>query len=211
VEKVAALVEALRTDGHDIRYLNLGGGLGITYDAETPPSPKEYADAILPPLKDLGCTFLFEPGRVIVGNAGILVMRTLYTKENEEKRFIIIDAGMNDLIRPALYQAYQDVWPVEEAARDRPRRMSDLVGPVCESGDYLAKDRELPEYRRGDLIAVMSAGAYGFAMASNYNSRPRPPEILVRGEEYHIIRAREGYEDLIRGERIPHFVAERSM
>ena len=211
VEKVAALVEALRTDGHDIRYLNLGGGLGITYDAETPPSPKEYADAILPPLKDLGCTFLFEPGRVIVGNAGILVMRTLYTKENEEKRFVIIDAGMNDLIRPALYQSYQDVWPIEEAARDRPRRMSDLVGPVCESGDYLAKDRELPEYRRGDLLAMMSAGAYGFAMASNYNSRPRPPEILVRGEEYHIIRAREGYEDLIRGEHIPDFVAAESM
>jgi len=207
VGKVAELVRALRADGHAIRYLNLGGGLGITYRDEAPPLPKDYAEAILPSVRDLGCTLLFEPGRVIVGNAGILVTRVLYAKANEEKRFVIIDAGMSDLIRPSLYEAYHDAWPVEEAARSRPRQRSDLVGPVCESGDYLAKDRDLPGFRRGDLIAIMSAGAYGFAMASNYNSRPRPPEVLVREGEYFVIRARETYEDLIRGESIPAFIA----
>lgn len=206
--KVAALVRALREDGHNIRYLNLGGGLGITYDQETPPEPKDYAAAILPQLKDLDCTLIFEPGRVIVGNAGILVTRVLYGKENEEKRFVIIDAGMNDLIRPSLYQAYQEVMPVMEEAASRPRRLTDLVGPICESGDYLAKDRQLPEYRRDDLLAVMSSGAYAFSMASNYNSRPRPPEILVREDQYFVIRERETYEDLIRGEHIPEFIAE---
>lgn len=207
VGKVVELVRALRADGHAIRYLNLGGGLGITYDQETPPEPKDYAAAILPQLKDLGCTLVFEPGRVIVGNAGILVTRVLYGKEGDEKRFVIIDAGMNDLIRPSLYQAYQEVMPVMEEAAARPRRLTDLVGPICESGDYLAKDRELPEYRRDDLVAIMSAGAYGFAMASNYNSRPRPPEVLVREGEYFIIRERETYADLIRGEHIPEFIA----
>jgi diaminopimelate decarboxylase len=205
--KVADCVRALREDGHDIRYLNVGGGLGITYESEEPPSPKEYAGAILPHLSDLGCTLVFEPGRVISGNAGILVTRVLYGKENEEKKFIIIDAGMNDLIRPSLYQAYQAVWPVEEAVSARPRSRADLVGPICESGDYLAKDRDLPEFERGDLIAVMSSGAYGFTMASNYNSRPRPAEILVKGDEYFVIRERESYEDLIRGEKIPAFIA----
>ncbi len=205
--KVADCVRALREDGHDIRYLNVGGGLGITYESEEPPSPKEYAEAILPKLSGLGCTLVFEPGRVISGNAGILVTRVLYGKENEEKKFIIIDAGMNDLIRPSLYQAFQAVWPVEEAVSARPRSRADLVGPVCESGDYLAKDRELPELRRGDLIAVMSSGAYGFTMASNYNSRPRPAEILVKGDEYFVIRERESFEDLIRGESIPAFIA----
>ncbi|MBI2177298.1 MAG: diaminopimelate decarboxylase [Candidatus Tectomicrobia bacterium] len=207
VGKVAALVRALRADGHGIRYLNLGGGLGITYRDEAPPLPGDYAGAILPGVRDLGCTLLFEPGRVIVGNAGVLVTRVLYAKNKEEKRFVIIDAGMNDLIRPALYESYQEALPVEEAAAQRPRHKSDLVGPVCESGDYLAKDRQLPEYRRGDLIAIMSAGAYGFAMSSNYNSRPRPPEVLVRGGEYHVIRRRESYDDLILGESIPSFIA----
>ena len=209
VDIVARLVEALREDGRDIRYLNLGGGLGITYSDEAPPLPKDYAAAILPRLEGLGCTLIFEPGRVITGNAGVLVSRVLYGKANPEKRFVIIDAGMNDLIRPSLYQAFQDVWPVEEAARERARRVTDLVGPICESGDYLAKDRNLPELRRDDLVAVMSAGAYGFTMASNYNSRPRPPEILVRGSEYHVIRERETYDDLVRGERIPAFLEER--
>lgn len=209
VDIVARLVEALREDGRDIRYLNLGGGLGITYSDEAPPLPKDYAAAILPRLEGLGCTLIFEPGRVITGNAGVLVSRVLYGKANPEKRFVIIDAGMNDLIRPSLYQAFQDVWPVEEAARERARRVTDLVGPICESGDYLAKDRSLPELRRDDLVAVMSAGAYGFTMASNYNSRPRPPEILVRGSEYHVIRERETYDDLVRGERIPAFLEER--
>ena len=206
---VVRLVGELRGDGHAIRYLNLGGGLGITYNDEAPPLPKDYAAAILPKLKDLGCTLIFEPGRVITGNAGILVTRVLYEKKNPDKRFVIIDAGMNDLIRPSLYQAYQDVWPVEEAVRERSKHLTDLVGPICESGDYLAKDRDLPELHRDDLVAVMSSGAYGFTMASNYNSRPRPPEILVRGDEYHIIRERETYEDLIRGEHIPAFIEER--
>ena len=206
---VVRLVGELRDDGHAIRYLNLGGGLGITYHDEAPPLPKDYAAAILPKLKDLGCTLIFEPGRVITGNAGILVTRVLYEKKNPDKRFVIIDAGMNDLIRPSLYQAYQDVWPVEEAVRGRTKHLTDLVGPICESGDYLAKDRDLPELHRDDLVAVMSSGAYGFTMASNYNSRPRPPEILVRGDEYHIIRERETYEDLIRGEHIPAFIEER--
>ncbi len=209
-EKVADCVRALRGDGHDIRYLNVGGGVGITYHDEAPPTPAEYAGAILPCLKDLGCTLVFEPGRVISGNAGIMVTRVLYGKENEEKRFVIIDAGMNDLIRPALYQAYQGVRAVEEAVQSRPRRKIDLVGPVCESGDYLAKDRELPELKRDDLLAIMSSGAYGFTMASNYNSRPRPAEILVHGNDYHIIRERESYADLIRGETIPAFITGES-
>ncbi len=205
--KAADLVRALRGEGHDIRYLNVGGGLGITYHDEVPPSPKEYAEAILPVLKDLDVTLVLEPGRVIAGNAGILVTKVLYGKENEEKRFTIIDAGMNDLIRPSLYHAFQEVWPVEEAVRQRPRHVCDLVGPICESGDYLAKDRELPELERDDLLAIMSAGAYGFVMASNYNSRPRPPEVLVRDGEYHVIRERENFEDLIRGESIPAFIS----
>ena len=209
VDIVARLVEALRGDGHDIRYLNLGGGLGITYRDEAPPLPKDYAAAILPRLKGLGCALIFEPGRVITGNAGVLVARVLYEKVSPDKRFVIVDAGMNDLIRPSLYQAFQDVWPVEEAVKERERHLTDLVGPICESGDYLAKDRSLPELRRDDLVAVMSAGAYGFTMASNYNSRPRPPEILVRGSEYHVIRERETYDDLVRGERIPAFLEER--
>ena len=209
VDIVARLVEALRGDGHDIRYLNLGGGLGITYRDEAPPLPKDYAAAILPRLEGLGCALIFEPGRVIAGNAGVLVARVLYEKVSPDKRFVIIDAGMNDLIRPSLYQAFQDVWPVEEAVKERERHLTDLVGPICESGDYLAKDRSLPELRRDDLVAVMSAGAYGFTMASNYNSRPRPPEILVRGSEYHVIRERETYDDLVRGERIPAFLEER--
>ena len=209
VDIVARLVEALRGDGHDIRYLNLGGGLGITYRDEAPPLPKDYAAAILPRLEGLGCALIFEPGRVITGNAGVLVARVLYEKVSPDKRFVIVDAGMNDLIRPSLYQAFQDVWPVEEAVKERERHLTDLVGPICESGDYLAKDRSLPELRRDDLVAVMSAGAYGFTMASNYNSRPRPPEILVRGSEYHVIRERETYDDLVRGERIPAFLEER--
>ncbi len=209
VEIVARLVGGLREDGHDIRYLNLGGGLGITYHDEAPPLPGDYAAAILPKLEDLGCTLIFEPGRVITGNAGILVTRVLYEKKNPDKRFVIVDAGMNDLIRPSLYQAFQDVWPLEEAVRERGRCLTDLVGPICESGDYLAKDRDLPELHRDDLVAVMSSGAYGFTMASNYNSRPRPPEVLVRGDEYHIIRERETYDDLVRGEHIPAFIEER--
>ena len=149
----------------------------------------------------MDCTFIFEPGRVIVGNAGILVARVLYTKGNKGKRFIIVDAGMNDLIRPSLYGSYQQIQPV--IRREREEITADVVGPICESGDFLAKGRQMPAMERDELIAVMSAGAYGFSMSSCYNSRPRIPEVLVRDDRYYVIRKRESYDDLIRGEEIP--------
>lgn len=201
LERIKRLIVLLREEGIAIGYLDLGGGLGITYDRETPPHPTEYARALLEASREMDCTFIFEPGRVIVGNAGILVTRVLYTKETEDKRFLIVDAGMNDLVRPSLYQAYHQLQPVVGEGREE--RVYDVVGPICESGDYLAKGRSLPDLKRGELLAVMSAGAYGFAMASNYNSRPRVPEVLVRGSEYAVIRKRERYEDLITGETIP--------
>jgi diaminopimelate decarboxylase len=207
LNKVIALVHRLKGQGIDIRYLNIGGGLGITYSDEKPPLPHELADAVSPLVKGLDLTLIMEPGRVIVGNAGILVTKTLYEKIGESKRFIIVDAAMNDLIRPSLYSAYHDIRPVSEAVMHRPKHSVDVVGPVCESGDFLAKDRSLPEVQPGDLLAVMSAGAYGFVMASNYNSRPRVPEILVKDKELHVIRARESYEDLVRGEMIPAFLS----
>ena len=198
------LIRRLREEGIAIRYLDLGGGLGIAYDQETPPHPSEYARAIIDASKDLDCTFIFEPGRVIVGNAGILVTRVLYTKENDGKRFVIVDAGMNDLIRPSLYGAFHQIQPVLRRAREE--ITVDVVGPICESGDFLAKGRPLPAFERGELMAVMSAGAYGFTMSSNYNSRPRIPEILVRDDRWYVIRKRETCEDLTRGEEIPDFM-----
>ena len=209
VEKVVELVTSLRSDGHEIRFLNLGGGLGISYEDEVPPHPNDYAEAIIPLIKDLGCKIIFEPGRFISGNAGVLVTKVLYRKENPEKRFVIVDAGMNDLIRPSLYEAFQKILPIEEELLQTPKYLSDLVGPICESGDYLAKDREMPEFARDNLVAVMSSGAYGFTMASNYNSRPRPPELLVKGKDSYLIRARESYEDLIKGEEIPPFLLSK--
>ncbi|BCA55632.1 Diaminopimelate decarboxylase [Nitrospira sp. KM1] len=206
LKKVLGLVEALKGQGINIRYLNIGGGLGITYSDEKPPLPRDLADAISPQLKGLDITLVMEPGRVIVGNAGILVTKALYEKVGEAKRFIIVDAAMNDLIRPSLYSAYHDIRPVSEVIMQRARHTVDVVGPVCESGDFLAKDRMLPEMKPGDLLAVMSAGAYGFVMASNYNSRPRVPEVLVKDGEVHVIRARETYDDLIRGEAVPAFL-----
>ncbi len=207
LKKVVALIGTLKGQGINIRYLNIGGGLGITYSEEKPPLPQELADAISPLVKDLSLTLVMEPGRVIVGNAGILVTKALYEKIGETKRFVIVDAAMNDLIRPSLYSAYHDIRPVSEALLQRPKHAVDVVGPVCESGDFLAKDRPLPEVRPGDLLAVMSAGAYGFVMASNYNSRPRVPEVLVKDNEVHVIRTRETYEDLVKGETIPAFLA----
>lgn len=198
------LTRKLREEGIAIRYLDLGGGLGITYNRESPPHPSEYAQAIIEASRDLDCTFIFEPGRVIVGNAGILVTRVLYTKRTEAKRFIIVDAGMNDLIRPSLYGSFHRIQPVIRRAREE--AIADIVGPICESGDFLVKERHMPAFERGDLLAVMSAGAYGFSMSSNYNSRPRIPEILVKGDLPYIIRKRENYEDLIRGEQIPEFM-----
>jgi diaminopimelate decarboxylase len=206
LKKVLTLVNTLKGWGIEIRYLNIGGGLGITYSDEKPPLPHELADAISPLVQGLNLTLVMEPGRVIVGNAGILVTKALYDKIGESKRFVIVDAAMNDLIRPSLYSAYHDIRPVSEALLHRPKHSVDVVGPVCESGDFLAKDRSLPEVKPGDLLAVMSAGAYGFVMASNYNSRPRVPEVLVRDSEVHVIRERESYDDLVRGERIPAFL-----
>lgn len=204
LERLGNLVARLREEGSDIRYLDLGGGLGITYNEETPPHPREYAQALLTVARDIGCTLILEPGRVIVGNGGILVTEVLYTKTKENKNFVIVDAGMNDLIRPSLYGAYQRIQPVVEM--DREEIVADIVGPVCESGDFFARGRRIPRLERGELAAIMGAGAYGFAMASTYNSRPRIPEVLVKGGEYFIIGKREEYADLIRNESIPEFL-----
>jgi diaminopimelate decarboxylase len=201
VRKIREIVVNLTSEGFAIRYLDLGGGLGIPYNAEEPPQPLEYARTIIEEVKDLGCILILEPGRLLVGNAGILVTKVLYTKDGEEKSFVIVDAGMNDLIRPSIYGSFHFIQPVKK--EERKNAMVDVVGPVCESGDFLAKERQMPEARQGELLAVMSGGAYGFAMASNYNSRPKVAEVLVRGDRYHIIRKRETFEDLIRLEEIP--------
>ena len=198
------LVGEMRKEGTQIRYLDLGGGLGINYHDETPPSPDEYAKAIIEGLEGLDVTLILEPGRVIVGNAGILVTEVQYLKETDTKKFVIVDGGMNDLIRPALYGSYQAIQPVAENKAEN--IVADVVGPICESGDFFAKDREIARPKRGDLLAVMSAGAYGFTMASNYNSHPKPPEILVDGDKYYVIRKRETLEDLINGEVIPQIL-----
>jgi diaminopimelate decarboxylase len=206
LKKVVVLIDTLKAQGINIRYLNIGGGLGITYSEEKPPLPQDLSDAISPLVKNLGLTLVMEPGRVIVGNAGILVTKALYEKAGETKHFIIVDAAMNDLIRPSLYGAYHEIRPVNEEAARRAKQQMDIVGPVCESGDFLAKDRSLSAVKPGELLAVMSAGAYGFVMSSNYNSRPRVPEVLIKGGEIHIIRERETYNDLIKGETIPEFL-----
>ena len=188
----------------EIRYVDLGGGLGITYEDEEPPQPVEYASTILEEIKGFDCTLILEPGRVIVGNAGILVTKVLYTKENEAKKFIIVDAGMNDLVRPSYYGSFHQILPVKQESREE--IVADVVGPICESSDFLAKDRKIPRLQSGDLVAVMSAGAYGFSMSTNYNSRRRVAEVLVRDDQIYVIRQRESYEDLIRGEKIPEFL-----
>jgi diaminopimelate decarboxylase len=203
LSKLAPLVNTLRQDGFDIQYLDIGGGLGIRYNAEGPPEPAAYAASLRPLLEELGCTVLMEPGRLLVGNAGIFVTKVLYEKMNGAKKFLVVDGGMNDLIRPSLYSAYHAIRPVVQQANSQPETSVDVVGPICESGDFLAQDRPMPVCQPGDLLAVFSAGAYGFAMASNYNARPRVPEVMVRGTQFMVIRARETYEDLIRGESIP--------
>ena len=205
LKKILGLVEELKGIGVVIRYLNVGGGLGITYQDEAPPQPRDLAQALSPLLKDLKCVLIFEPGRSIVGNAGVLLTKVLYQKANPDKTFLIVDAAMNDLIRPSLYGAYHEIKPVREL-KARKQVLADVVGPVCESGDFLAKDRMMPLVDPGELLTVMSAGAYGFSMASNYNSRRRIPEVLVRDGEIHVIRAREEYSDLVRGETIPSFL-----
>jgi diaminopimelate decarboxylase len=202
---LADFVRALRADGHTISHVDLGGGLGIPYrdDNEPPPDPDAYAAVVKRATQDLGCKLIFEPGRLIVGNAGILVTRVLYVKPGEAKTFIIIDAGMNDLIRPTLYEAHHEIWPVRQAAPGAPRIIADVVGPVCESGDYLALDRSLPEPRPGDLLAVMSAGAYGATQSGTYNTRALIPEVLVRTGEWALVRPRLEAPALIALDRLP--------
>ncbi len=205
LDRLLALVERLGEAGVAVRHLDLGGGLGIRYDNEAPPTPAEYAGALVERIAPTGLTLILEPGRVLVGNGGCFVTRVLYTKGNEGKRFVIVDGGMNDLVRPALYGAYQEILPVA-AHRSRPNRIVDVVGPICETGDFLARSRELPVVRPGELLAVMSAGAYGFSMASTYNTRPRVAEVMVRGDRYHVIRERETVASLMAGEQIPEGV-----
>jgi len=209
LRKLKQLVGNLRKEGMEIQYLDLGGGLGITYEDEEPPHPMEYASNILEEIKGFGCTLILEPGRVIVGNAGILVTKVLYTKENEEKRFVIVDAGMNDLVRPSYYGSYHQILPVRKESREE--IVADVVGPLCESSDFLAKERKMPKVNPEELIAVMSAGAYGFSMSTNYNSRPRVAEVIVRDDQMFVIRQRENYEDLVRGEEIPGFLIKSTL
>lgn len=204
IEKLKAMIANLRGQGIDLQYFDCGGGLGIQYSTEEPPLPADYGKEIVAATKELGMHLLFEPGRNIVGNAGILVAKCLFTKERDEKNFIMIDAGMNDLARPALYGSFHGVQPV---VKDQDGMIvADIVGPICESGDFLVKDREVPMFRQGDLMAFMSAGAYGFAMSSTYNSRPRVAEVMVKGNQFEVVRERETVEDLIRGERVPSFL-----
>ena len=193
------LILELKSDGVSLKYLDFGGGLGISYNNEEPPSPAVYGAAVAKATKDLGLTIVLEPGRVIVGNAGVLLTRVLLKKTQGQKRFLVVDAGMNDLIRPALYGSHHQIWPIRQQAGNE---TVDVVGPVCESADFLAKDRDMPIMEPGELLAVMSAGAYGFSLSSNYNSRPRVPEVLVSDKTYQIIRKRESYEDLVRLEEI---------
>jgi diaminopimelate decarboxylase len=200
--RLIALLKPLRERGITIRILDLGGGLGIRYRDEQPPKPDQYAAALLPLVRELGVTLLLEPGRSIVGNAGVLLTRVLYGKDTGAKRFVIVDAAMNDLIRPSFYDAYHEIRHVDETGAARPAETVDVVGPICESGDFLAKDRALPRAQEGELLAVMSAGAYGFVMSSNYNARPRAAEVLVDGSRYTIVRRRESYEDLVAGETV---------
>ena len=205
VNRLLRLIGQLRDQGFSLKYLDLGGGLGITYDKEEPPEPGDYAGDLHKALVDCDLTLILEPGRVLVGNAGVLLARVLFTKPGQDKTFTVTDGAMNDLLRPALYDSYHAIQPV--SIRDRATAKMDVVGPICESSDFLAKDRLITEFEQGELLAVMSAGAYGFVMSSNYNSRRRAAEVLVDGDEFFVIRRRENNEDLIRGEEIPAFLA----
>jgi len=204
LKKIISLTEQLKEEGIAIHYIDIGGGLGIKYNAETPPLPADLASKIVPLLKESGLTVILEPGRSLVGNAGIFVTRTLYIKKGEEKDFVIVDGGMNDLMRPTLYGAFHGIVPVK--MNKRKPVMTDVVGPICESGDFLCKDRMIPSPAQGDLLAVMTAGAYGFTMSSNYNSRPRAAEVMVKGRKHMIVRERESLTDLVRHETVPDFL-----
>jgi diaminopimelate decarboxylase len=202
---LADFVRVLREDGHAISHVDLGGGLGIPYreDNEPPPDPDAYAAVVKRATRGLGCRLIFEPGRLIVGNAGILLTRVLYVKEGESKTFVVVDAGMNDLLRPTLYDAHHDIRPVREAAAGAPRIIADVVGPVCETGDFLALGRSMVEPQPGELLAIMSAGAYGAVQAGTYNSRALIPEVLVRNSEWALVRPRVAVEELIALDRLP--------
>lgn len=204
LKSLKSLIQRLGTMGIHIRYLDMGGGLGITYREESPPQPAEYARAITHVLGDLKIQLILEPGRVIVGNAGILVTRVLYRKKGLVKEFVIADAAMNDLMRPILYNAYHEALPVVRSKGEP--FTADIVGPICETGDFLAQDRQMPPVQSGDLLALMSAGAYGFVMSSNYCSRLRAAEVMVKGDQFAIIKDRETYTDLIAGESVPAFL-----
>ncbi|MDP2409745.1 MAG: diaminopimelate decarboxylase [Pseudolabrys sp.] len=205
---LADFVRTLRGDGHTISHVDLGGGLGIPYrdDNEPPPHPEQYADVVKRATRDLGCKLIFEPGRLIVGNAGILVTRVLFVKHGDARHFVVVDGAMNDLIRPTLYDAHHEIWPVTEPQPSAPRLRADVVGPVCESGDFLAKDRDLVEPVSGALLAVMTAGAYGAVQAGTYNTRPLVPEVLVNGTEWAIVRPRLDAEALIALDRLPDWL-----
>lgn len=202
------LVQTLRQDGHEIEHVDLGGGLGIPYkdDNNPPPLPEHYAEVVRKHVTQLGLKAIFEPGRLISGNAGILVTEVIYVKEGDAKNFVIVDAGMNDLIRPTLYDAHHEIYPVEQKAATASRIFADIVGPVCETGDYLAQDREMPRVSAGDLLSVGSAGAYGAVQASTYNSRPLVPEVLVNGDRFHVVRPRPSYDDMIGLDSLPDWL-----
>jgi diaminopimelate decarboxylase len=202
------LVGALRADGFKLGFVNLGGGLGIPYrsDQPEPPLPSDYAALVAEEIGGLGLRLLFEPGRMIAGNAGILVSRVLYVKRGASKTFTIVDAAMNDLMRPTLYEAYHEILPVAEPEPRTPRIVTDVAGPVCETGDYLALGRDLPELKAGDLISVMTAGAYGAVLASEYNSRLLVPEVLVSGNRHSVTRPRPSYADMLAAERLPDWL-----
>jgi diaminopimelate decarboxylase len=202
---LADFVRDLRSDGHTITHVDLGGGLGIPYrdDNEPPPHPEQYADVVKRATRDLKCKLIFEPGRLLVGNAGILVTRVLFVKHGEVKNFVVVDAAMNDLVRPTLYDAHHEIWPVRQPATSARRIRADVVGPVCESGDFLALGRDLAEPKAADLLAVMSAGAYGAVQAGTYNTRALVPEVLVKGAEWAVVRPRLEVDQLIALDRMP--------
>jgi diaminopimelate decarboxylase len=204
------LAQKLRADGHAIKHLDMGGGLGVPYRGgnDVPPSPLEYARVVRETVGDLGLKICLEPGRMIVANAGILVARVIYAKRGRDKTFTVVDAAMNDLIRPTLYEAHHDIWPVEEALNSKQPVMQDVVGPVCETGDYLALDRRLPPFTDGDLLAFMTAGAYGATMSSTYNTRLLIPEVLVSGDAYAVVRPRPTYDELIGMDRLPDWLSQ---
>lgn len=207
--RVVELVRKLRADGHDIRSVNLGGGLGITYHKEKPPSVEDYAAMVKKATKGLDVSFIFEPGRYLVGNAGVLVTRVLYVKQGAAHRFVIVDAAMNDLIRPTLYDAYHEIVPLKKPTKKAGRKPIDVVGPVCESADVFARARLLPRVEAGEFLAICSAGAYVSVMASTYNTRLPAPEVLVNGARYAVVRPRPSYDDLIGRDRLPDWLVER--